>query len=130
MTPGERAAAVLRDRGEEIARATTRALYAELPWLMEKYGARGRDKCLQDLRLNLEHLVPAVEMEAPEMYAAYARWVDGVLRSRGVPTAELARSMERMEEAGGEGMDDEARAVLARCLRAGVAALDTAGVAG
>ncbi|HEX8692750.1 MAG TPA: hypothetical protein VF746_10040 [Longimicrobium sp.] len=123
MTPGERAAARLLERRDEIARAGTEALYAEKPWLLAKYGERGRQKCLQDMRYNVEHLAPAVELDAPAMFEAYARWVDDVLRARNVPTGELVRALELMERAAAEGMDDAERGVLARCVAAGVSAL-------
>ena len=123
MTPGERAAARLLERREEVARASTEALYRERSWLMEKYGERGRRKCLQDMRYNVEHLAPAVELDAPPMFASYAAWVDDVLRARNVATGELARALELLEESAAEGMDDDERAVLARCVAAGVEAL-------
>jgi hypothetical protein len=123
---GPRAAARLLDRKEEVARSVTAALFAEMPALAEKYGERGRQKCLHDMRLNVEHLAPAVDLERPEMFAEYASWVDWVLRTRSVPTEELVRSIELMEAAGGEGMEADERAVLAACVRAGLDALQGA----
>lgn len=96
LSAAERAAASLLEHKEIIARSVTGLLYAEMPWLQDKYGDRGRDKCLQDMRYNLEHLVPAVELQAPDMFSRYAAWCDGVLRARGVPTGELVRSLEIM----------------------------------
>ena len=123
LTPAGRAAAALLEQKETIARSVTGLLYAEMPWLLDKYGDRGREKCLQDMRYNLEHLVPAVELQDPGMFARYADWCDGVLRSRGVPTAELARSMEIMRaDVAVRLAPDQAEAVAA-CLDAGIAAL-------
>lgn len=129
MTAGARAAAALRERAETVARAATDALYAEMPGLMERYGARGREKCLQDLRYHVEHLVPAVELEDPASFGGYAAWCDEVLRTRGIPTGELVRCLALMERPACDGMDDEAAEVVRRCLRAGVDALAGAGAA-
>lgn len=127
MTPGARAAAALLEQKEAIARSTTGLLYAEMPWLVDKYGERGRLKCLQDMRYNVEYLAPAVEFEDPELFVRYARWVDGVLRARGVPTGELARSFELMaSDVVARLRPDDARLVLG-CLEAGVMALRQAG---
>jgi hypothetical protein len=127
VSAGARAAAALLDQKEAIARSTTGLLYAEMPWLVDKYGERGRLKCLQDMRYNLEYLAPAVEMEDPAMFVRYARWVDGVLRARNVPTGELARSFELMaSDVTARLRPDEARVVSA-CLEAGVIALREAG---
>jgi hypothetical protein len=117
------AAAALLEQKEAIARSVTGLLYAEMPWLVDKYGERGRLKCLQDMRYNLEYLVPAVEQEDPSMFARYATWCDGVLRSRGVPTGELARSFELMAADVASRLPREESAAVAACLEAGVLAL-------
>ena len=123
VSAGARAAAALIEQKEAIARSVTGLLYAEMPWLQDRYGERGRQKCLQDMRYNLEHLAPAVELEDAGMFARYAEWCDGLLRSRGVATDELARSFELMaSDVGARLPVDEAQAVDV-CLQAGVRAL-------
>ena len=97
-----------------------------MPWLQDKYGDRGRDKCLQDMRYNLEHLIPAVELRAPDMFARYAGWCDGVLRSRGVPTAELLRSLEIMRADVAVRLPADQSEAVAVCLQAGIATLRAA----
>jgi hypothetical protein len=126
LTAAERAAAALLEQKEAIARSVTGLLYAEMPWLQDKYGDRGRVKCLQDMHYNLEHLIPAVELGAPDMFARYAAWADGVLRARGVPTAELVRSMEIMGADVAARLPEDQSAAVAECLDAGLAALRTA----
>lgn len=98
MTDGPRAAErLLRDKGV-LAQEITDGLYQEMPELMEKHGEYGRGKCLQDMHYNLEHLAPAVDLGQPEMFGAYVRWLDGLLRARNVSTVEVVRSLEVMEE--------------------------------
>jgi hypothetical protein len=127
LSAAERAAAALLEQKETIARAVTGLLYAEMPWLHDKYGERGRMKCLQDLRYNLEHLIPAVELQAPDMFARYAAWCDGVLRARGVPTGELARSFELMESDVAARIPAEQAEAVSLCMRAGIEAQRAAG---
>jgi hypothetical protein len=124
VTPGSRAAAVLRDEREALARSVTGALYRESPGLLDRYGERGREKCLQDMRHNWEHLEPAVEFETPGLFAEYARWVDGVLRSRGVDPPLLARCFELMDAAARERLDEDGASAVSRALGAGLAALE------
>lgn len=123
MSPATRAAEALLEHGDAIARSVTGLLYAEMPWLMDRYGERGRQKCLQDMRYNLEHLAPAVELQDPGMFARYARWCDGVLRSRGVATGELVRSFELMESDVASRLSADQAEAVGACLRAGVAVL-------
>ena len=123
VSTGARAAAALLEQKETIARSVTGLLYAEMPWLVDKYGERGRLKCLQDMRYNLEHLAPAVELEEPAMFVRYTQWVDGVLRARNVPTGELARSFELMASDVAARLPREEAMAVAACLEAGVMAL-------
>lgn len=120
---GTRAAQALETHREALAVEITGALYAEMPELLAKYGERGREKCLQDMRYNLEHLAPAVELEAPQVFASYALWLNDLLRARNVPTAEVLRSLELTERAVRERMPTEEADAVARCLHAGMNAL-------
>lgn len=126
LSAAEHAARALLEHKETIARSVTGLLYAEMPWLQEKYGDRGREKCLQDMRYNLEHLIPAVELGAPDMFARYAAWADGVLRARGVPTGELARSMEIMRADVAARLPADQADAVASCMDAGLRALHVA----
>jgi hypothetical protein len=123
VSAGALAAAALLENKEAVARSVTGLLYAEMPWLVDRYGERGRQKCLQDMRYNVEHLAPAVELQDPAMFARYAAWCDGVLRSRGVSTDELARSLVLMESDVAARLPPEQAAAVAAGLRAGAAAL-------
>lgn len=119
----QRAAAELLEHREAIARAVTERLFHEMPGLWDKYGQRGWDKCLQDMRHTVDHLAPAVELESPAMFARYADWCDTVLRARNVPTGELVRCLELMRDDAAHRMPAEQAAVAAASLDAGLQAL-------
>ena len=95
---GLRAARLLRIDREALAREVTAALYAESPALLARHGENGRDKCLQDMRYNIEHLTPAVELGDPAMFAGYVQWVDSLLRARNVATRDVVRCLELLDE--------------------------------
>ena len=123
MTPAERAAErLLRDK-EDLARAITDALYRERPGLLARYGAAGRDKCLQDMRYNLEHLAPAVALEDPALFASYVRWLAGLLAARDIPADDVARSLALTEEAIAARFDPDQAALTRPALAAGRAEL-------
>jgi hypothetical protein len=121
-SPTSRAAAenLLHDK-ETIARAVTVTLYDEHPELIERHGERGRQKTLQDMHHNIDHLVPAVDLELPSMFADYVRWLDDMLRSRGVLTIYTRRCLELLiDEARARYRPDEADAIV-RVIDAGLA---------
>jgi hypothetical protein len=123
VSAGARAAAALAEHAEAVARSVTGLLYAEMPWLVDRYGERGRQKCLQDMRYHLQHLSPAVELEEPALFARYAQWCDDMLRARGVQTAELARSLQLMESDVAARLPGEDARIVADCLQAGIGVL-------
>ena len=94
MSAGE---LLIREK-EILARAVTERLFGERPYLLEKHGERGRDKTLQDMRYNIEHLVPAVDLGDPPMFARYVEWLDNLLRSRNVETREVVRCLELLRD--------------------------------
>lgn len=88
------AADALLQRKEELARAITDELYAVMPELLPRHGERGRVKCLEDMRYNLEHLAPAVALEDDSLFVRYVTWLCDMLAARGVGTDEVRRSLE------------------------------------
>lgn len=78
---------------DDLAHGVTDALYAELPELHDRYGERGREKCLQDIRYNVEHLAPAVALDDPRIFARYTLWLRDLLDARGVGVDEVQRSL-------------------------------------
>jgi hypothetical protein len=123
VTVGTRAAESLATHREELARATTDALYVAMPGLLEKYGESGRAKCLQDMRHNVDHLASAVALEDPTLFERYVRWLDELLVARGVPTGEIRRSLQLMEEQARRRVSADEASVIGECLRAGIAVL-------
>jgi len=120
---GRRAAERLMFDKESIARAVTQRLYDELPDILEKHGERGRQKCLQDMHYNIEHLIPAVDLENPEMFAQYARWLDSMLGSRGVSTRDVKRCFELVGDEVRTRYDADESAIITSVLEAGIAAV-------
>jgi hypothetical protein len=108
---------------DELARATTDALYARRPDLMERWGERGRAKCLEDMRHNVEHLAPAVGLDDPSIFARYVRWLDDLLRARGIPSDDVRESLELMRDAVAARLPHDESARAAASIDAGLATL-------
>jgi hypothetical protein len=115
-----RAAGQLLAEKELLAESVTRALYDEMPGLTARYGPVGREKCLQDLRFTIEHLIPAVDLGQPEMFASYVQWLDDLLRARHVSTREVIRSLELLEGIVRERFAGDQAETIAHCIRAGL----------
>lgn len=119
---GERASEWLLDRKEELAGAVASALYVERPQLLERYGESGRQKCLQDMRYNLEHLAPAVALTEPRLFARYVVWLRDMLGARGVPSDEIRLALKLTERAVRDRIDGaEEEEAIVSVLREGLA---------
>ena len=120
---GLRAARLLLIDREALAREVTDALYAESPDLLACYGQAGRDKCLQDMRYNIEHLTPAVELGDEAMFAGYVEWVDSLLRARNVPTRDVVRCLQLLDDRCAVRYPRGEAETIGAILRAGLAVL-------
>lgn len=116
------AADALLQRKEELASEITARLYAETPELLDRYGERGKMRCLEDMRYNIEHLAPAVSLGEHELFARYVRWLREMLAARDVPARDVRRSLELTRDVVGERMRDDSPQILA-ALEAGLAEL-------
>ena len=123
LTIEARAAGQLLTHKEALADAITRALYDDMPELAERYGEIGRVRCHEDVLYTLEHLIPAVELARPDMFAGYVRWLDSLLRARNVSTQDVVRSLEVTEVVVRQRFAPNAADAVATCIRAGLATL-------
>ena len=117
------AARRLMEEREAIARAVTARLYDERPELLARHGARGREKCLHDMLHNVDHLIPAVDLGDPSMFARYVEWLDGLLRARAVETTHLVRCLELLADEGAARCTADEGAALRPVVDAGLRVL-------
>ncbi len=123
VTVEGRAAAELLARKTSLAQTATDALYADMPELTTRYGAVGRERCLEDIRYTIDHLIPAIDLTQPSMFTAYVGWLDDLLRARNVSTREVIRSLELIEQAVRNELAPDEANVVASFLRAGLDSL-------
>ena len=117
------AAERLIESKEELARAITAKLYQEMPDLQQKYGQRGRSKCLEDMRYNLEHLAPAVALGEGSLFSHYCVWLRDMLAARGVGAGEIVRSLHLIAEVVRAEFPPDEALLVAEAVDAGIAAL-------
>ncbi|SIT03862.1 hypothetical protein SAMN05421799_110111 [Alicyclobacillus vulcanalis] len=80
----------------EWARSVVESMYADHPELYDRYGERGREKCLEDNLHHVRHLRTCYELQDARFFVDYARWLDGILRAHGMETEHLLDNFRRM----------------------------------
>lgn len=79
----------IRTHLDDLAVAITDRQFALDPDLARRYGAAGRQRCLEDARFHLQYLATALESQSRGMFLDYVAWTKVVLARRNVPTADL-----------------------------------------
>lgn len=89
------------------------------PELARKYGAAGRQRCLEDTLFHLKYLYQSAELNDPGLFLDYVDWAKAMLESRGVAASDLLENLETIRAelpAGGDERDARAAAALANAI--------------
>lgn len=114
------ASLAIRSQRDAIAEAVTARHYARHPDLLERFGERGREKCLQDAHFHLSYLAEALSSALPSLFADYVAWAKVMLEQRGVTAADLAGNLEILRETLVALLPAPASAAAVACVDAGL----------
>lgn len=64
----------------------TEKIYEKDPTLIERYGDKGRAKCMEDNHHHFKHLETAYELNNSTFFTDYAVWLNGILQKFGMNT--------------------------------------------
>ncbi|WP_050615677.1 hypothetical protein [Bacillus testis] len=110
----------------DLATKLTEGLYENHPDLIERYGERGRQKCIEDNEHHYRHLDTAYQMGDASLFTNYSSWLQGLLSARGMAPVYLLENFVMMKELlGGQvlSLDEEQRKFYLHCLDNGIAVL-------
>lgn len=82
---------------DQAMATVTEALYARHPELEQRFGARGKQVCREDIGYHLDYLQVALDTGEPAPFLNYARWLADILEHRGVPAGHLDESFALLE---------------------------------
>lgn len=113
----------LADARAALAAAVTERHYALNPDLERRFGAAGREKCLQDAHYHLSYLAESLGSALPTLFADYVAWARVMLEARGVPASDLARNLEVLRDVVREQLPVGEGELAARYVEEGIARL-------
>lgn len=99
LKPDPELADRLESMKEVLGLRVIEEMYASNPFWQERFGARGRRHADQDAGYHLSYLASALRIGSPSVMTEYARWLRGVLVSRGMCSRHLAENFMKMREA-------------------------------
>ncbi len=91
-------AAHLAVRAENLATRVLAEQYADPFWLA-RYGETAQRRGREDVLFHLKYVVQALDADDPAVMASYARWLQGLLCTRGMCTRHLTENFARLGRA-------------------------------
>jgi signal transduction histidine kinase/ActR/RegA family two-component response regulator len=81
-----------------LSEAVVERQYARHPELRERYGERGRAKCVEDTQFHLAHLSAAILASSPAVFADYMDWVSSVMTAAGIHTEDVRANLDCLRD--------------------------------
>ena len=80
--------------------------YVLHPELRDRYGERGREKCIEDTEFHLAHLSAAILASSPALFADYIDWVSFVMSAAGIRPEDVRANLECLLDVCAEQLPD------------------------
>lgn len=105
------ASRAIHSRLRAISEAIVERQYARCPELRDRYGERGREKCVADTEFHLAHLSGALLASSPPLFADYIGWVSGVLTVANIRPDDVRDNLICLRDVLGEQLPERMAAV-------------------
>ena len=92
-------------RGELSVRVAEKHL-EQNPELLERFGAIGRVRCIEDADFHVQYLSHAVRLATPGLFTAYTQWVRQLLEKRAIGWHDLQKNLELLRDELTRDLDD------------------------
>ncbi|TDB50190.1 hypothetical protein [Bacillus sp. CBEL-1] len=83
----------------EIVEKVTEKIYEQEPSLLQKFGERGKQKCIEDNHYHMKYLHTSYLLQNETVFSDYALWLNSLLTSRGMKTKHIIDNFILIEEA-------------------------------
>jgi len=108
---------------DSLANAIVAQHYALQPELEERYGEKGRIKCLEDANYHLTYLAEAIAASHPSLFANYVAWAKVLLTGIGIPSEELAKNIQVVRDTLKNALSEETAAIVDEYIEQGLTQL-------
>lgn len=102
----------LSTRRQELALRVAEKHLEQNPEFLERFGAAGRIRCIEDADFHLQYLSHAVRLAAPALFTAYTQWVRQLLEKRAIGWRDLQKNLELLREELARELDEPGAALI------------------
>ena len=113
----------IRERADGLAAKVVDLHYSRHPQLRDRYGERGRRRCLEDANFHLRYLASALDVASPSLFLDYLAWLKCLLVQRGIPGHDLEANLQCMTDVLQDDLPARSHAPLQEYLQAGISRL-------
>src|SRR3954452_4300761 len=113
----------IHSRRRAISEAVVERQYAASPGLGDRYGVRGREKCVEDTEFHLAHLSGALLASSPALFADYIGWASGVMTVAAVRPEDVRENLACLRDTLGERMPEDQGRIAANYVGAALGRL-------
>lgn len=122
-TLNEQISQTLDAKRDSLANAIVAQHYALQPELVERYGEKGRAKCLEDAHYHLTYLSEAVATDHTSIFADYVGWAKVLLTGINISSADLAKNLQIISTVLKKELPEQASAVVNEYIEEGLTKL-------
>ena len=101
-SPETAASRAIHSGRRAISEAVVERQYALRPELRDRYGERGREKCVEDTQHHLAHLSGALLASSPALFDDYISWASGVMSVASVRAEDVRENLACLREVLGD----------------------------
>ena len=98
MSSHEKVADHLAARRGELAVRVAEKHLEQNPEFLERFGAIGRVRCIEDADFHLQYLSHAVRLATPALFTSYTQWVRQLLEKRAIGWSDLQKNLELLRD--------------------------------
>lgn len=107
MPSHQRVADTLSSRRSELALRVAEKHLAQNPRFIERFGAAGRARCIEDAEFHLQYLSHSLRFATPALFTSYTQWTRQVLERRGIVWSDLQKNLELLRNELAAELDEE-----------------------
>lgn len=112
MSSHESVADKLSARRPELALRVAEKHLEQNPEFLERFGAVGRMRCIEDADFHLQYLSHALRLATPALFTAYTQWVRQLLEKRAIGWSDLQKNLELLRDELVQELDDNDAALV------------------
>src|ERR1700730_6864311 len=96
------ASRAIHSRRRALSEAVVGRQYVLRPELQDRYGDRGREKCIEDTEFHLAHLSATLLASSPALFADYLGWAAAVMFAAGIRPEDVRENLACLRDILGE----------------------------